>query len=75
MKALSGSLASRKDIALGPRPGQRIRSGVVAPRARAKLPDTEEDEDVADFEAEMASFGRPALLEDEKMVDLDYSSE
>ncbi|KAF7977888.1 hypothetical protein HWV62_2434 [Athelia sp. TMB] len=75
MKALSGSLASRKDIALGPRPGQRIRSGVVAPRERTKLPDNEEDEDVADFEAEMASFRRPVLLEDEKMVDLDYSSE
>lgn len=74
MKALS-ALASRKDIELGPRPGQRIRSGVVAPITSAKAKSLHSDDD-AEFEAEMASFGRPALLEEEeKMVDLDYNSE
>lgn len=31
MEALAALQSSRKEIALGPRPGQRIRSGVVAP--------------------------------------------
>lgn len=78
MKMLS-ALASRKDIELGPRPGQRIRSGVVAPvtSSKRKSLDTDGDMDDMEFEAEMASFGKPALLEKEemKMIDLDSGSE
>jgi hypothetical protein len=36
LKALAEVQSARKDIVLGPRPGQRIRSGVVAPPSAQK---------------------------------------
>lgn len=80
-EALAAVLSSRKEIELGPRPGQRTRSSVVAPPDRpgpvaisntipAHLTHDSDDE----FEEEMIAFGKPALL-NEEMIDLDSSSD
>lgn len=75
---------SRKEIELGPRPGQRIRSGVVVPpnllatKIASAVADATHDLDDSDGEVEqgfeeMSIFGKPTLLD--SMVDLDGSSD
>ncbi|KAG6866330.1 hypothetical protein C0991_005797 [Blastosporella zonata] len=45
LRSLEALQSSRKDIALGPRPGQRIRSGVVAPAKGVALHDMDSSDD------------------------------
>jgi minichromosome maintenance protein 10 len=68
LKALAEVQSARKNIALGPRPGPKIRSGVVAPstaRAAQGVP-----RDLGDSEDDLAQalFDKPLVS---KMVDLD----
>lgn len=77
LEALTAVQSSRKEIELGPRPGQRIRSGVVVPTSRMEASSATESishslGDSAD-EGDSISFGIPKLLEGEKLVDLDSS--
>jgi len=58
LKLLASVNSSKKEIELGPRPGQRIRSGVFPP-VELFSPDSNQDEHLAKHE--------------EKMVDLDES--
>lgn len=84
MEALTAVQSSRKEIELGPRPGQRVRSGVVVPpkfsgsktaTASATAEATHDlDDSNGELEREMEeidSFGKPTLLNN--MVDLDGS--
>jgi len=84
LETLTALQSARKDnIELGPRPGQRIRSGVVDPSNRPDpvhkssisadfTPDLD-DSDTELEQAEIAMFGKPVLLDN--MVDLDDSSD
>ena len=76
--------SSRKEIELGPRPGQRIRSGVVVPpnlvatKTTSVMTDATHDLGDSDGEVEqgfeeMSIFGKPTLLD--SMFDLDGSSD
>src|ERR1700691_770347 len=86
LEALTAVQSSRKEIELGPRPGQRIRSGVVVPpnllgskNATSSAPaelnhDLENSDDELERDLEdIEMFGKPALLNN--MIDLDGSSD
>lgn len=86
LEALTALQSSRKEIELGPRPGQRIRSGVKVPantsvpmptNANTPLEVTHDlDDSDGDLERglyEIDSFGKPSLLNN--MIDLDGSSD
>jgi len=84
LETLTAVQSSRKEVKLGPRPGQRIRSGVVVPsnllaiKMASAVTDATHDSDDSNGEVErgfeeMNMFGRPTLLDN--MVDLDGSSD
>ncbi|KAF9468289.1 hypothetical protein BDZ94DRAFT_1209274 [Collybia nuda] len=65
-EALQAAQTARKIIALGPRPGQKIRSGVTAPRHEVKAPPP------ADIDLDESDDDLPlGPLEPKKVVDID----
>ncbi|PPQ80327.1 hypothetical protein CVT25_003609 [Psilocybe cyanescens] len=80
LEALEAVLQGRKDIALGPKPGPRIRSGVIAPK-RDKVAPTEGKEQMCDLGSgsddelpeTLTQSGRAVKANESevKMVDLD----
>jgi minichromosome maintenance protein 10 len=79
LETLTALQSARKDVELGPRPGQRIRSGVSVPSNRCEPANTStadfirvlDDSDDELEREEIAIFGKPL----DKMVDLDGSSD
>ncbi|KAJ3509617.1 hypothetical protein NLJ89_g5126 [Agrocybe chaxingu] len=66
--ALETVRTARKDIILGPRPGPRIRSGVVAPVKTVELQEDVHEVNLDDYDD---LVGDNTIVQEEKMVDLD----
>lgn len=62
---------SRKRIALGPRPGERIRSGVVAPAEKPRIAKPVELRDLDDSEDDLPERVTARKSTEPMLVDLD----
>ena len=79
LEALTAVQSSRKEIELGPRPGQRRRSGIIlpldlsGPKMSSPLVEFSHDSEPEAEREETYMFDKEALLDN--MVDLDGSSD